>query len=107
MTKFTFGGYSDDIFMAAKDGRVIEECYPPQQYLLKDGDDRMVITAHYGERAAVWSIGIEPFDEDVLIPNWPVTFTLGEYGYSSSLTIEAPDSSELLIANQGEATPNE
>ncbi len=99
MPKFTFYGCSDDLFLAAKDGRDVEEIYPPQMYMLQHESDMVVVSAVYGARAEVWSIGVEPFDDDVQIPQWPISVALGGRGYSAELTIDAPDGVELSILN--------
>ena len=99
-TDMTFYGSSDDLFMVMVNGKDEEECYPPQQYLVDASDGRLVVSARYGEREDVWSIGVEPYDDDVAIPNWPVHFTLMENGYSAGLIIEVPDDATYEIINK-------
>ena len=97
--EYSFYGHSDDIFMAAKAGRDIEECYPPQQYLLQHNDSKMVITAHYADRTGVWSIGVEPFEEDYNLPDWPLSFVMADNCYSSELRVIAPAETTLTVIN--------
>jgi len=38
-----------------------------------------------------WTIGICPLEEDVPLPDWPMRWELASNGYSTKLTLEAPD----------------
>lgn len=99
--RFGFYGHSDDIFMVMKDGRDLEEIYPPEQYILTDPDGgRMVFTAVYATREGVWTIGVEPFDEDIGLPVWPVKVGLAQSGYSTLFEVEVPEDTELSILNR-------
>lgn len=101
MQAFSFYGSSDDLFMMKIDGIDHEEIYPPKQYLIEreQFDDKLVINAHYGIRAGVWSIGVEPWDENEKIPNWPMGFTIAENRYSSELIINVPDDTTFRVIN--------
>jgi hypothetical protein len=49
------------------------------------------VTAMYAAFEAVWNIGVEPLDEDVPIPDWPMKISLSDRGYSTLLAMEVPD----------------
>lgn len=92
MKRLIFYGASDDLLELDGDMSDEFEAYNGAAVKLNSLCGEMLITAIYAPRcirAPVWSIGIAPVDEDVPIPDWPIT--MGASGYSAILTIECPD----------------
>jgi hypothetical protein len=97
-----FYGISDDLFEV--EGAIREEigCFDnPGVYHLKSAEGEILVVAYYGiGNAAAWSVGLCQVDEDVPVPAWPVTYSMHERGYSVLLTMEVPDDTQLVMADE-------
>lgn len=103
MTKeLRFYGASDDLFEC--EGAIREEigCYDkPGIYHLRSEQGEMQIIGYYLD-SGLWSVGISQVDEDIPIPEWPVTFSMHEHGYGTRLNIEVPDDTYLILPEDEE-----
>ena len=53
--------------------------------------------------SACWSIGLMPSDENIPIPDWPVSFRLTGrpgYEYSAEMTIEVPGDAVVAMVSE-------
>lgn len=91
MMNLIFYGASDDLLEMEGDIQDEFEAYNGTTVKLTATDGEMLVTAHYGGHAPVWSIGVAPADEDRPIPAWPMQYRLAENGYSTALIIQCPD----------------
>lgn len=107
MKKLIFSGSSDDLFEVEGDFTDETGCYDkPGIFKVTDkSGDGLYVVALYapeGINAPVWAIGMAPLDEDTPLPNWQAYCRLADNGYSSALTIEAPDDVEVKAVGSAE-----
>jgi hypothetical protein len=92
-----------DEFGIGKDNRAAVLISSPTEGAMKVVADY----SHRGDKGAAWLIGIELVDEDVLLPDWPMSWSTHSRGYSPLLTIELPDDAVVTQAwpdaGEGEA----
>lgn len=88
--KLEFYGHSDDVFVAGGD-----EFYSSEVLVTSSVGD-LIVSAYYLDNAC-WAIGIAPADEDKEMPSWPISYRQSKYGYSTVLTIEAPDDAKVTV----------
>jgi len=94
-----FYGVSDDLFEI--EGTVGDE--PDErnsgtvELIDENGDGLRVYCDYAVTNNACWVVGIAPLDEDIPLPEWPMSFKLGGRGYSTELTMEVPDS--VIVTN--------
>jgi len=105
MKRYEFSGNSDDTFGEYNITNIDRDncaSEAPISFLIQSGEDHMVVVGHYWIHpdAGCWTIGITPLDEDVNIPNWPVSFTLSDNGYSPTMAVEVPDDAVLKVWNK-------
>jgi len=96
MKELRFYGASDDLFEC--EGAIREEigCFDSVGlYHLKSSEGELLVVAQYLE-SGLWSIGISPVDEGVAVPPWPCAYSIYEHGYSTLLTMQVPDDTELV-----------
>lgn len=94
-------GHSDDVLNVYysdaldKKTKSADEFYPstdkPLSIIVTDLNtfDVVVVTAQYGIREGVWTIGVEPLDEDKPMPK--MSIEMAKNGYSPLLVIECSD----------------
>lgn len=95
-----FYGASDDLFEV--EGAIREEigCFDkPGVYHLKASEGELLVVALYLD-SGCWSIGLSQVDENVPVPTWPVSYGMHESGYSVLLTMEVPDDTQLVLAEE-------
>lgn len=110
MAKLVFQGHSDDTFGEYELTNDDYDCCASGALIVfqvKDADGNgLNVVGQYGGKQwpkdcpGCWFVGIQPMDEDVAIPNWPMSFELGDNGYSPALTIEAPDGVTVECLNR-------
>lgn len=102
MRTLKFSGASDDLFEIEGSRNHEPDEQAPGTVELKDADGNgLRIYAEYGVAGnTCWMIGVAPMDEDIQIPDWPMSYRLAGRGYSAELTIEAPDSAVLSNADE-------
>lgn len=110
MRKLKFYGASDDLFeIDGTSGNEPDEigCYD-RPCVVKVSNDHagLHVVGIYapGDGPACWSLGIMQLDEDVPLPDWPMTWSVSGRGYSVALEIDAPDSA-VVEDISAEATP--
>ncbi|HAU5648028.1 hypothetical protein [Serratia nevei] len=95
-----FYGASDDLFEV--EGAIREEigCFNELGiYHLKSAEGEVLVVATYTDEGC-WAIGLCQVGEDVPVPAWPVSYSMHERGYSVQLTMEVPDDTQLVMANE-------
>lgn len=95
-----FYGASDDLFEV--EGAIREEigCFNELGiYHLKSAEGEVLVTASYTDEGC-WAIGLGQVEEGTRVPAWPVSYSMHEHGYSVQLTIEVPDDTQLVMANE-------
>ena len=60
----------------------------------------VIVTAEYGKRSAVWSISVEPIDEDKPMPN--ISIGMAKNGYSPMLVIDCSENTAVSELKSGE-----
>ncbi|WP_267411905.1 hypothetical protein [Pantoea sp. GM_Pan_4] len=96
MKELRFYGASDDLFEC--EGAIREEigCFNDVgKYHLKSSEGEVLVIAQYLD-SGLWSIGLSPVDEGVPVPEWPCKYSIYEHGYSTLLTMQVPDDTELV-----------
>ncbi|EIC84036.1 hypothetical protein [Serratia sp. M24T3] len=96
MKELRFYGASDDLFEC--DGAIREEisCFDSVGlYHLKSADGEVMVVAQYLE-SGLWSIGISPVNEGLPVPSWPCSYSIYKHGYSTLLTMQVPDDTEIV-----------
>ncbi|MFW5408683.1 hypothetical protein B7L51_008700 [Pectobacterium brasiliense] len=99
MKELKFYGMSDDLFEC--DGAIREEICMyrnPGIYHLKSSDGEMLVVACYTV-ASCWAIGIGQVNEDTPLPAWPASFGQWDSGYSTVLTIQAPEDTYIVTGD--------
>lgn len=97
-----FYGASDDLFEVT--GAICEEigCFSkPGVYHLKSVEGELHVVGYYQD-TGIWSVGIAPVAEGAPVPAWPSTYQVHENGYSPLLTLEVPDDTQLVMADEDE-----
>lgn len=56
----------------------------------------------YYQDTGIWSVGIAPVTEGATVPAWPSAYQVHENGYSPMLTLEVPDDTQLVMADEDE-----
>lgn len=103
--KLKFYGHSDDLFEAEINGEPVAEidCYRAvAAYKVADDSGALIVAGIYSPgdmRTGTWLVGVAPLDEDVPLPSWPIE--VGSDRYTTTLTIEAPDTANILILRSG------
>jgi len=95
-----FYGASDDLFEV--EGAIREEisCFNELGiYHLKSSEGEVLVTASYTDEGC-WAIGLGQVKEGVPVPAWPVSYGMHERGYSVQLTMEVPDDTQLVMADE-------
>lgn len=93
MRTLKFYGASDDLFeIEGTTGSEPDE-RNPGTVEIKDADGNgLRVHCDYAVAAnGCWMVGVAPLDEDIPIPDWPVSFKLGGRGYTAELTMVVPD----------------
>lgn len=92
MRTLKFYGCSDDLFEieGTKRGEPDEIGEGAVEVVYGDAGVRVWAIYAHGE-TATWMIGIEPLDEDIPIPDWPIRMSLGGRGYSAEIAMDVPD----------------
>jgi hypothetical protein len=105
--KITINGASDDLVeVAGCEGADEFSSDDWTGYLIAPDDTQMCVHCRC-EDTGCWSVGISQTNEESPIPGWPVTITQAPAmnpdnpGYSALLTIDAPDGTQLVIAQIG------
>ena len=96
MKELRFYGASDDLFEC--EGAIREEvdCYNSVgRYHLKSSEGEVFIIGQYLD-SGLWSVGLSPVDEGVPVPDWACNYSIYEHGYSTLLTMQVPDDTELV-----------
>lgn len=100
MKELRFYGASDDLFECEGDIREEIGCFDSVgKYHLKSTEGEVLVIGQYLD-SGLWSVGIAPADEGVAIPDWPVSYSIYEHGYSTLLTIQAPDDIEIASTKE-------
>ena len=95
-----FYGSSDDLFeIDGSRGSEPDEigCFDrPAAVRVSTEREGLVVVANYAPISGLgcWTIGISPIDEDIPLPSWPMTWRTE--GYSTLLTLEAPDDALIV-----------
>ncbi len=97
----TFFGYSDDNFAYEVDGKDEDEigCYgKPAAYKVSVGEVGLFIVGQYAPLdLGSWMVGISQLDEDVPLPEWPISYSWE--GYSVRLSIVVPAEAVVVDAD--------
>lgn len=98
-------GHSDDCFEVEGDFRGENEYnsfLKPISVVVHDFtfDTSVIVTAEYGKRSAVWSISVEPIDEDKPMPN--ISIAMAKNGYSPMLVIDCSENTAVSELKGGE-----
>jgi hypothetical protein len=101
----TFEGYSDDTFgyEDVEGGDDYDNCASgkPIEWLVAvpGANEGVIVRGQHGLRCS-WCIGVAPYDpddDDVPIPDWPMSIGPGDRPYSPRLVIEAPDDATVTL----------
>lgn len=98
-----FWGESDDLpYYSETTGtdQEVEELYGDNRTFRVETTENvgLLVTLSYAthdqqdtpHRPGVWIVGISPLDEGISIPDWPISMSTAENGYSAILSIEVP-----------------
>lgn len=90
--KLHFSGHSDDTVELVDDENGLEEfdCWNKPFFakvIDKEGNGLSVCGMYKG----IWLFGIGQIAEDKELPDWPVSYTMAENGYSVVLTLDVPE----------------
>jgi hypothetical protein len=97
----TFGEYvtfGDDYDCCASGAMIV--------FRVKAGDEGLHVCGQYSGKQwpdsmpGCWVVGVQPLDEDVALPKWPMRFEDGGSGYSPKLVIDAPDDVRIECLNR-------
>lgn len=96
MRTLKFYGCSDDLFEieGTKAGEPDEiGCFEkPAAVNVVYGEAGVRVWAVYARgETGTWMIGIEPLDEDIPVPDWPIRMGLSDGGYSTEIAMDVPD----------------
>ena len=98
----TFGEYgwtSDDYDCCASGAMIV--------FRVTAGEEGLHVCGQYSgkqwprEMPGCWVVGVQPLDEDVPLPKWPMRFESGDSGYSPRLVIDAPEGVSVECLNRG------
>ncbi|MFA9207846.1 MAG: hypothetical protein ACEQSN_06185 [Yersinia sp. (in: enterobacteria)] len=100
MKELRFYGASDDLFECEGDIREEIGCFDDiGKYHLKSSEGEVLVIGQYLD-SGLWSVGIAQVGEGVAIPDWPVSYSVYEHGYSTLLTIQVPDDIEIVTTEE-------
>lgn len=95
----SFEGYSDDIAAVTTDGTSREyDAYDGAQFHLISREGQMQVSVTADPNSGCWHVVIGQTDEVHPLPTWPLYAKQScVCQYSASLTVEAPDDTELVV----------
>ena len=109
MPKLIFEGHSDDTFGEYNHTKDDYDCCGSGAMIVfsvTDESEGLNVVGQYAnaswpdECPACWMIGVQPIEEDVPIPNWPMRFETAKNGYSPRLVIDAPSGVVVRCMNR-------
>ena len=109
MPVLKFEGYSDDTFGEYEHTKDDYDCCANGSMIVfrveADSEGLHVCGQYSGpkwpkECPGCWIVGVQPLDEDVSLPSWPMRFENGDSGYSPRLVIDAPDGVTVKCLNR-------
>jgi len=93
-----YGWFSDDYDCCANGAMIV--------YRVTAGDEGLHVCGQYNgkqwpsETPSCWMVGVQPLDEDIALPKWPMRFENGDSGYSPRLVIDAPEGVSMECLNR-------
>lgn len=109
MPQLIFEGYSDDTFGEYGFTQDDYDCCASGALIVfsvTSESEGMHVVGQYGgdgwpdECPACWFIGVQPIEDGVSIPKWPMRFELADNGYSPRLIVDAPEGVKVRCLNR-------
>lgn len=95
-----FYGASDDLFeIEGYRGDEPDEIGRKATVCVFDRQGNGLVVAASYVHAGTWAIGIAPLNEDQPLPGWPMKWEAKVPGYTTVLTIEAPDDAVMKLGD--------